>query len=422
MTDHHLDRLDLLLLARLATAGRRPPTPTKLESELFAFVEARLARREWSSQCAQRLQSLQARGWLDDRRTPTPAALEHLREALGVQRLPGQWKEIWQALVPAITLQLPASRWSEIATADKLRARLIREHYGLGIPPTPTLTEAVDAQAWQELGLDRANKLGEKDVKLALMQQALGIPVRTLTEAVNAYCWTLLGEPPQVDFSLLELRRVLLQRTQGAVLRTPKLDARKVGERLATDAAGTTTGGIDVIRRALVGRWIFEQASARPDTTEAHGSTQAATSEPASLERPARSPSATVPSATVPSATVPSATVSSATVPSASEPASLERWAARVQAVADATSTGRYGDQRVFIAAVWRATQADSDGLHAPLPDFKTRLVEANRAGLLRLHRADLVGAMDAALVRESETHHLNATFHFIEIQSQRTP
>jgi hypothetical protein len=106
--------------------------------------------------------------------------------------------------------------------------------------------------------------------------------------------------------------------------------------------------------------------------------------------------------------------------PAASEPLSLARWAREVQAVANATTTGRYGDERVFIVSVWYAAQALPTLAGTPLPAFKARLVEANRAGLLRLHRADLVGAMDPALVRESETQHLTATFHFIETPPRR--
>jgi hypothetical protein len=70
----------------------------------------------------------------------------------------------------------------------------------------------------------------------------------------------------------------------------------------------------------------------------------------------------------------------------------------------------------VFVAAVWRASQREHGFPRLALPEFKTRLVEANRDGLLRLSRADLVQAMDPARVTESETHYLNATFHFVLI------
>ncbi len=48
------------------------------------------------------------------------------------------------------------------------------------------------------------------------------------------------------------------------------------------------------------------------------------------------------------------------------------------------------------------------------LDDFKKKLLEANRRGLLTLMRADLVGAMDPAEVAQSEINDRGATFHFV--------
>ena len=46
--------------------------------------------------------------------------------------------------------------------------------------------------------------------------------------------------------------------------------------------------------------------------------------------------------------------------------------------------------------------------------EFDQRLIEANRAMVLTLGRADLVGAMDPTDVQDSEIRHGQATFHFI--------
>jgi hypothetical protein len=80
----------------------------------------------------------------------------------------------------------------------------------------------------------------------------------------------------------------------------------------------------------------------------------------------------------------------------------------------------RFGDNKVFIAAVWRASQREAGFPRMSLPEFKGRLVEANREGRLRLSRADLVQAMDPNRVAESETHYLNATFHFVLVEGDR--
>jgi hypothetical protein len=345
MTDEHLQRPSLLILARLASSKRSPPSVEKLEQDLFPFVEARLSRREWSSQLETRLAALRAEKLLDARRVPTPQGLERLRKALGVRELPARWSEIWRALVPALALELPGSQWSEVASADRLRARLIRQDRELSLPELPTLAQAVDAQLWQALDL-----------------------------------------PGTGPLTLGKLRRALLERTLGTSLRAKSIDAAEVGRWLATTAAGTTTRDIAAIQRALVGRWVFDSAAAEDPGAP----------EPPRTRERARKP------------------------PPASESSSLAGWAGQVQALADATQAGRYGDERVFIAAVWRAAQTGPAALDGSLSAFKARLVEANRASLLRLHRADLVGAMDEQLVRDSETRHLNAIFHFIEIQPRR--
>jgi hypothetical protein len=105
----------------------------------------------------------------------------------------------------------------------------------------------------------------------------------------------------------------------------------------------------------------------------------------------------------------------------APEPAEfdLPAFARTVKAVARDCPTGRFGDNKVFIAHVWRRL-ADEPGVPAmDLPTFKRRLTEANNAGVLTLSRADLVEVMDPTDVRESETRYLNAEFHFVLLEKE---
>lgn len=352
MTDARPRRLDLLVLARLATTSSRPPSVGRLDADLFPFVQARLSRSEWSSYLADCLETLHAKGDIDERRVPTAAGLERLREALRIRTLPDRWVKISRALLPALALQLPGRRWSDVASADKLRARVIRQAHDLAVPEAPTLAQAVDARIWQALGLDEAGPL-----------------------------------------TLGKLRRAVLEQTLGSPLRARSLDTDRAGQWLATAAAGTTTREITAIQRALIDQWLF--TSEEPTTTT---STPAEATTTAPDSRGPREPDAEQRETESPS----------------SESPPLEHWARRVQQLAESTDAGRYGDERVFIASVWPKARAES--LSKTLPAFKARLIEANRAGHVRLHRADLVGAMDPQLVRDSEARHLNATFHFIEI------
>ncbi len=98
------------------------------------------------------------------------------------------------------------------------------------------------------------------------------------------------------------------------------------------------------------------------------------------------------------------------------EGGSLDGFAAQVLEAARTAPSGRFGEDTVFIAHVWRRYRE----LHSAAPEaadlgaFKKRLVEANRAGLLHLVRADLVEAMDPADVEESEVKHFRARFHLL--------
>jgi hypothetical protein len=78
-------------------------------------------------------------------------------------------------------------------------------------------------------------------------------------------------------------------------------------------------------------------------------------------------------------------------------------------------AAGRFGDSKVFISHVWRQMNGPSGG-PLELGEFKKRLLEANRDGLLQLSRADLVEAMNPVDVSESSTVYDNATFHFIRV------
>jgi hypothetical protein len=99
----------------------------------------------------------------------------------------------------------------------------------------------------------------------------------------------------------------------------------------------------------------------------------------------------------------------------APEPFDLAAFAATVRALAAKSPPDhRFHDNKVFISALWRATQDEPSFPRLGLPEFKHRLVDANAQNLLHLSRADLVSAMDPHLLAESETLYLNAAFHFV--------
>jgi hypothetical protein len=103
------------------------------------------------------------------------------------------------------------------------------------------------------------------------------------------------------------------------------------------------------------------------------------------------------------------------------EPLGLAAFASTVRALAnESRPEDRFHDNKVFIAALWRASQQERSFPRLSLPEFKQRLIEANAQHLLHLSRADLVQAMDPQLVAESETPYLNAAFHFVLLEEAR--
>lgn len=100
----------------------------------------------------------------------------------------------------------------------------------------------------------------------------------------------------------------------------------------------------------------------------------------------------------------------------------LEEFAATVKALAaDSPPQDRFHNNKVFIAALWRASQQEPSLRRFTLDEFKQHLLEANAKHLLHLSRADFVQAMDPQLVEQSATTHLNATFHFVLIEGTRS-
>ncbi|HKI17393.1 MAG TPA: hypothetical protein VKA15_05915, partial [Isosphaeraceae bacterium] len=104
--------------------------------------------------------------------------------------------------------------------------------------------------------------------------------------------------------------------------------------------------------------------------------------------------------------------------PRPAEPFDLPVFAATVRALAaNSPAEDRFHDNKVFIAALWRASQREPNFPRLSPAEFKERLVEANSHSLLHLSRADLVQEMDPQLVADSEAEYLNATFHFVLLE-----
>jgi hypothetical protein len=219
----------------------------------------------------------------------------------------------------------------------KLAGQLLRQEYGLQIPPGATLPTAAVALVCQELGF--AGLSDYKDLTAAILGRVLGMSGDSL--------------PPK-----------------SAV------------EQFIRVKFGAPRGTVGELRRTAIAQWVRGSDSGSASSRERHDS-----------ERPM---------------------APSASVDPASAGDDLPAFARAVAAAARDCPTGRFGDNKVFINHVWKTFQNATGQRRLDLPAFKQRLIEANREGLVRLSRADLLAAMNADDVRESEIRYLNADFHFV--------
>lgn len=219
--------------------------------------------------------------------------------------------------------------------------------------------------------LDKPEKLGA-----LLIRRKYDLPAgNTLGAVFEALVCKLIGRPEETTFR--GLLCAVLSDELGSDSRLSKEDLLK---QLPRRAAGTKTSRMDDLRAAVVREWL----RGVPD-------------------RPAAAP-------------VPVGEV--ITDPA---PLDLPMFAATVRRIArDCPPDARFGANKAFVAAVWRAAQSEHSFPKMPLDAFKAALLDAARAGLLRLEPADMVQSMDAALVADSATAWAGATFHFILIEEPR--
>lgn len=200
----------------------------------------------------------------------------------------------------------------------------------------------------------------------------------TLKESLDALIWKQLG----IETNRPVTRDALLEEVVGRLLDpSGRLKKKRIQDQLPAKALGASQTKPDELRLAAIRRWIEQRGA-----FSAPGHDQASAGDGASA---------------------------------ASKADDLAEFGERVQAAARASVSGRFGPNKVFIGQVWRQLEADPHVANMDLDAFKSRLIEANRVGLVSLSRADLVEAMNPEEVVASETRHLNAVFHFVTIPAE---
>jgi hypothetical protein len=253
----------------------------------------------------------------------------------------------------------------------KLKWDSIKKNYlpvlALGLTLTPN--------AIKQLGL--AGKL-----EAAMLKTRFDLPIGenpTLKQAIDALAWKLLGIETDQEFKPKPVQAALLGRELGQDPKVnPKADPKNEATKLLSRAVGARKSGKDELRLAAIRQWIDGGPPAPEVLT---------------VDRPAEPEPA-----------------------QAVAPLDLNSFASRVVEAARLSSTGRFGDNKVFVVHIWNVVKHDPEFASLDFDAFKQRLAEANNARLLDLSRADMVEAMDRDDVRLSEIPYFGATFHFVRI------
>ncbi|RKG86098.1 hypothetical protein [Corallococcus terminator] len=213
---------------------------------------------------------------------------------------------------------------------------------------------------------------GVRAVLLKRAHRVEGPETPTLEQVRDRLLWRQLGVETGEKFSLRAVQAHLL----GQLLEQEVSDPKRGVEQLAARTVGAARVDGEVVRLAALREWVL-----------------------AKNEAPVKPPKPSAPEKQQPAAME-------------SLPTNAEAFAERVLNVARASTTGRFGKNKVFISHVWKALKPDGANREA----FDAALLEANRANRLSLSRADLVSVMDPADVAESEVRSTHSTFHFVVV------
>jgi hypothetical protein len=298
-----------------------------------------------------------------------------------------------------VNTTLPALRKRALVNDRKLTEngkRALRTAFGL--EQTPTWAEAHTTHLPAlSLGLKIGSADAGKVVKtkasilMHLLCTHLGV---SKGGSLDAVCDVLIMQAFAIPHGPLTLKRIrayaLAAKSPKPVNPDSKRSAAKVAEDIGQQLLGSERTDKKTVVRALTRNWLY--------AVSATGGVRTALPGPRALDlQPPHLP------------IEPKPPVTGVITTSADALLTLVR-----EAIPRIGSDGRFGTEKVFVSAIWHRIESDNRLPDLSLDRFKRWLVTANRDQLLDLARADLVGAMDPKLVRESEIEDLGATFHFV--------
>lgn len=177
-----MTNIENLIIVRLLVAAQKGVTVKAVAKDIFPMVEGRRTRPEWDRVLGEIVGALEASGHLSRNSrgamTPTEKGRKQALDFLGITTLPAQtkWMTLRNTHLIAKTLGLSlktAGDKKKLGTAGGLRAAIIKKEYALPIADFPTITQAVEALAWKEIGVGTQASFAKNAVICCLLNRIL---------------------------------------------------------------------------------------------------------------------------------------------------------------------------------------------------------------------------------------------------------
>jgi hypothetical protein len=221
MTTTDADRLDTLVLARLATSAR-PPRPSDLVKALRRFSPRDLTEAQWRDAITGALGGLQARELVDASRRARP---DELARRIG-RHAARTWKQLADRVLPGLALGIDAGdakAHDRLAggkpACDAWAAAIAARALGVwraGPPPSPGAL--CDALVWQELGLAGAPQRCPPELRAHFLRRRTGGDAAPPERLLRMFAARTV-DAPRVELAALRdglVRQWLAGRERGA--------------------------------------------------------------------------------------------------------------------------------------------------------------------------------------------------------------
>lgn len=426
-------RIELVVLACLSQ--RKSPGDAALGAAVHELAlpneQAAAARLE----ALRILKKLVDRGWVTSERSPrklTPGGERALRTVFNLTAVPS-WIDVRDQHFASLALGVPAG--SALAKAACKEPAIVTAVLAVrfGVCDARELSDVCDAIVADTLGMPRgkmtlarirAHVLAREVEKQAKGVRNAGSHMTCARLAMSIACAT-------VDVSPGSRKKHKMARAVACrwVCRETHLLGERVFYTVTSDVAPETRASESVPPNSgQIAAPLQPPAIATPATAQATAPAQSSsppqgrietstppTAQPPRPRQPASPPSQPPrPGVPMPPQTLPPRPVpSDAPVAPDKPPPSPDLLEAVREAIPRVGAEGRFGE-KVYVSAIWRSIERDRKGGDLSLDHFKNWLLTASRAGSLVLARADLIGAMDAKQVTESEINDRGTTFHFV--------